>query len=108
MPMSGEIRHKLMSSSKKVIDLLSIIEIKDVLSSWMNELFINVIHNIIENNVSQTQLFIVIKLFYVAVDVIEYLLEMPLELGLVFEGKLEHKFASLNSVKDLENNEDEN
>ena len=96
-----------MGPSEEVVYFLSVVEAENVLSTGMDKFFINVVHDVVEDDVPEAYFLVIIEIFDVVVDVLEDFLQVPLVLGLVFEWELEHELPGLDSVKDLKDDEHE-
>lgn len=55
---------------EQIVNLLAVVESKYVLSSRMNEILINVVHNIIEDDVPYADLLVVWEVIDIAIQVL--------------------------------------
>lgn len=87
-----------MSPPEQIVDLFAIKESEYVLTAWMDEILIDVVHDVIDYQIADSQLFVVPEILDMTIDIIENLKIEFLMLGFVFEGELEHQTASLYSI----------
>ena len=87
-----------MSSSKQIINLFPIKQGENVFSSWMNEIFINIIHHIIDNQIPNSNFFIILEILDLIVYIIQYLCMQCMIFGLMFQRKFSHQTSRLKSI----------
>lgn len=71
----------------------------------MYEVLVDVVHAIIEYDVTYTYFLIVSEVLDVAVNVVEYFLQLFMVLGLMLQGELEHHRPGLYPIHYLEYDE---
>lgn len=62
-----------MSSSEQVVNFLTIVHGKYILSSWMDEVFIDIVHGVVQYNIAKTKLLVVPKVLQSSIQILQYL-----------------------------------